>query len=320
MNLNNHIEPLLHWSSINREELLNNAMLRDIMVANPHSAKSETLLQELDMRLDPMPEFMKDEILEGVFVLSAKELMEAKRDVDMQFYNYGFNRLLSASLTDTIPVPIDTLMNLLAADGSVQSLMQQAWLLFEAGESSNAISRMASIPTEITLTSSDVTEHSEQLAFMQWLNQNPVIGEENTEALNYFLQSTSTSVSSAARSIMVAHNLLEYDEPYLIPDLTKSIEVKKPNLKPNVFEAASLKVYPNPANEFVTIEYNTGAEVSQAIIEVIDESGRRVYNKNLGRQFDQIILDTRNFKPGNYIIRLVSGSKYIGNANVIISR
>lgn len=289
------------------------------LIANPHSAKSETILQELDMRLDPMPEFMRDEILEGVFVLSAKELMEAKRDVDMQFYNYGFNRLLSASLTDTIPVPIDTLMSLLTADGSIQSLMQQAWLLFEAGELSNAISRMTSIPTEITLTSTDVMEHGEQLAFMQWMNQNLVIGEENTEALNYFLQSTSASVSSAARSIMVAHNLLEYNEPYLIPDLTKSIEVKKINLKPNAFEAASLKVYPNPANEFVTIEYNTGADVSQAVIEVIDESGRRVYNNNLGRQFDQIILDTRNFKPGNYIVRLVSGSKYIGNSNVIIS-
>jgi hypothetical protein len=125
-------------SSINREELINNAMLRDIMVANPHSAKSETLMQEMDMRLDPMPDYMKDEILEGVFFLSAKELMEAKRDLDMQFYNYGFNRLLSASLTDTIPVPYDTLIALLAADGSAQSLMQQAWILLEVGDTTSA--------------------------------------------------------------------------------------------------------------------------------------------------------------------------------------
>ncbi|MBW6490203.1 MAG: T9SS type A sorting domain-containing protein [Lentimicrobium sp.] len=307
-------------SSINREELLNNAMLRDIMVANPHSAKSGTIMQEIDMRLDPMPEYMKDEILEGVFLLSAKELMEATRDMDMQFYNYGFNRLLSSSLTDTMPVLIDTLMALLAADGSAQSLMQQAWLWLEAGDTTAAINRLASVPGEIILVGHDITDYNEQMAFMQWIVQNPVIFEEQFEALADFFQSPSIAVSAAARSIMVAHNMLEYDEPYLIPDLNKSIEVNKPNLKPNVFEAASLKVYPNPANEFVTIEYNTGADVSQAVIEVIDESGRRIYNKNLGRQFDQIILDTRNFKPGNYIIRLVSGSKYIGNANVIISR
>ena len=289
-------------------------------MSNPHSAKSETILQELDMRLDPMPEYMKDEILEGIFVLSAKELMEAKRDLDLQFYNYGFNRLLSASLTDTIPVSVDTLFALLAADGSPQSLMQQAWVLLEAGDTLAATNRMASLPNEISLSGIDVTEHAEQLAFMQWLIQNPVIVVEHLEALADFVQSPSNAVFAAARSIMVAHNMLEYDEPYLVPDLNKSIEVNKPNLKPNVFEAASLKVYPNPANEFVTIEYNTGADVSQAVIEVIDESGRRIYNKNLGRQFDQLILDTRNFKPGNYIVRLVSGSKYIGNANVIISR
>jgi hypothetical protein len=198
--------------------------------------------------------------------------------------------------------------------------MQQAWVLLEAGDTLAATNRMATLPNEISLSGIDVTEHAEQLAFMQWLIQNPVIVVEHLEALADFVQSPSNAVFAAARSIMVAHNMLEYDEPYLVPDLNKSIEVNKPNLKPNVFEAASLKVYPNPANEFVTIEYNTGADVSQAVIEVIDESGRRIYNKNLGRQFDQLILDTRNFKPGNYIVRLVSGSKYIGNANVIISR
>jgi ABC-type taurine transport system substrate-binding protein len=90
-------------------------------------------------------------------------------------------------------------------------------------------------------------------------------------------------------------------------------------VKPVNQEIAYLKVYPNPAKDFITIEYNTSNDKIQGVIEIIDESGRKVYNKNLGRQFDQIILDTRNFKSGSYIIRLASGDKYIGNANVIIS-
>lgn len=154
-------------SSIYREELLNNAMIRDIMVANPHSAKSGTIMQELDMRLDPMPEYMKDEILEGIFVLSAKELMEAKRDMDMQFYNYGFNRILSASLTDTIPVPSDTLIALLNADGSALSLMLQAWILYEDGDTISALNRMETIPPGITLNEQELAELTEQKIFMQ---------------------------------------------------------------------------------------------------------------------------------------------------------
>jgi len=306
-------------TAIIREELLNNAMIRDIMVANPHSAKSETLMQELEMRLDPMPDYMKDEILEGIFLLSAKELMEAKRDMDMHFYNYGFNRLLSVSLTDTIPVPTDTLIALLAADGSVESLMRQAWLLLENGDTTSALNKWNTISNEIPLTEAELTELNQQQVFMQWLINDQPMDSLDTESLNNFLQYSSPVVTAAALGILVANNQLEYNEPYLEPDLTKSEEVRKPRVKAENPGLAYLKVYPNPAKDFVTIEYNTWNDKTQGVIEVIDESGRKVFSKNLGRQFDQIIIDTRNFKPGNYIIRLVSGSKYIGTTNVIIS-
>jgi len=307
-------------SSINREELLNNAMLRDIMVANPHSAKSETLLQELDMRLDPMPEFMRDEILEGIFVLSAKELMEAKRDLDLQFYNYGFNRLLSASLTDTTPVPVDTLMALLAADGSARSLLQQAWLLLEAGDTTTATNRMASIPNEINLVCTDVTEHEEQLAFMQWLIQNPVIEEEKTDALADFVQSPSNAVSSAARSIMVAHNLLEYKEPYLVPDLTKSGEVRDPKTLPAKNSDELLKIYPNPGKDYITVEYSVEGNNNSCYYEITDQSGKVVKKSILGKSADQVIIDTRDLASGSYYISLISGNKNVAGSRFIISK
>lgn len=307
-------------SSINREELLNNAMLRDIMVANPHSAKSETLLQELDMRIEPMPEYMKDEILEGVFVLSAKELMEAKRDLDLQFYNYGFNRLLSASLTDTTPVPVDTIMALLAADGSARSRLQQAWVLLEAGDTTNAANRMASLPNEISLSGIDVTEHEEQMAFMQWLIQNPVIEEEATDALTDFIQSPSNAVSSAARSIMVAHNLLEYEESYLVPDLTKSAEVKKHKAQAFSKSNEFIRIYPNPGKDFITLEYSLLDTFNSYSYEVFDQAGKIVKNGSLGKSVDQTIIDTRDLTSGNYYITLISGSKNVASARFVISK
>jgi len=253
-------------------------------------------------------------------VLSAKELMEAKRDIEMQFYNYGFNRLLSAALTDTIPVPVDTLLALLAADGSARSLMQQAWVMLENGDTLSAANRMVSIPTEVSFSETEAKEHTEQHAFMQWLIQHPEISEEQFEDLSNFVESPSTQVSASALSIMIAHQLLDYQEPYLVPDLTKRMEVKEPKAKPAVDKSNLLKVYPNPANEFITIEYNAVSAENQLMIEVIDEKGRLVYNTNLIRSTDQLIIDTRNFKSGNYIIRLVSGNKSIGNTSVIISR
>lgn len=307
-------------TAINREELLNNAMIRDIMVANPHSAKSETLMQELEMRLDPMPDYMKDEILEGVFVLSAKELMEAKKDMSERLYNYGFNRLLSASLTDTIPVPVDTLMSLFAADGSAKSLIQQAWLFLEHGDTTAAFNRMESIAGEIPITEPELTEIAEQQAFMQWLVENPTVDTLSIEPLNNFLLSSSPAVSSSARGMLVANNLLVYQEPYLEPDFTKSTEIRKPRVNSIKPGETLLKVYPNPAHDFITIEYNTGNDKTNGQIEIMDESGRRAYMRNLTRQFDQIIMDTRYLKPGNFIMKLALNGKTVCSTKFVISR
>lgn len=307
-------------TAINREELLNNAMLRDIMVANPHSAKSENLMQELDMRLEPMPENMKDEILEGVFVLSAKELMEAKRDMNMQFYNYGFNRLLSASFTDSIPVSIDTLMTLLAADGSAESLMRQAWLYLENGDTTSALNKWNTIGNEIPLTELELAELSQQQTFMQWLVENQPIDTLDMEPLNNFLLYSSPVVTATARGILVFNNLLEYNEPYLEPDLTKSTEVRLPRVKPVNLEDTYLKLYPNPANDFITIEYNTGNVDGTNYIEIIDETGKKVDTRMLNHNSGQLILEIQSFKPGNYITKLMAGNKIVGKSKFMISR
>jgi len=307
-------------SSIKREELFNNAMLRDIMVANPQSAKSEKLLQELDMRLDPMPEFMRDEILEGIFVLSARELMEAKRDLDMQLYNYGFNRLLSAALTDTIPVPVDTLMALLAADGSARSLMQQAWVLLENGDTISATNRMTSIPNEVSLTGTEAKEHAEQLAFMQWLVEHPAISEEQFEDLSNFIESPSNAVSAAAHSIMVAHQLLDYQEPYLVPDLTKSIEVKKTKTQTPEISNDIIRIYPNPGKDYITVEYSVEGNNNFRYYEITDQSGKVVKKSNLGKSADQVIIDTRDLASGSYYISLISGNKNVAGTRFVIAK
>lgn len=307
-------------TAIIREELLNNAMIRDIMVANPQSAKSESLMQELDMRLDPMPGYMKDEILEGIFLLSDKELMEARRDMDLCLYNYGFSRLLSSSLTDTLTIPADTLMALLSADGSSSSLIRQAWVLLENGDTISALNRMANIDTEINLSIPEIVEIEQQQAFMQWLASNPLMDTTSLGPLSNFIQSQSSSVSSAARGLLIANGLLEYNEPYLTPDLTKISVVSNPVKNSIIPTKSLLKVYPNPAHDFITIEYNTNNDKANVVVELSDESGRKVYSQQLVRQLDAIILDMRHYKSGNYFVTLVVDNKIANSAKFVLAR
>ena len=64
--------------AIYQENVLPNAMIRDVLVANPQSAKSVEMMNMLDMRLYPMPQYMKDEILQGKNILSAKDQIESQ--------------------------------------------------------------------------------------------------------------------------------------------------------------------------------------------------------------------------------------------------
>ncbi|MFA4852939.1 MAG: hypothetical protein WC599_10505, partial [Bacteroidales bacterium] len=51
-------------SSIAKENVLVNAMIRDIMVANPHGVKKEALVEALEQRVPPVPDYMMEEIME----------------------------------------------------------------------------------------------------------------------------------------------------------------------------------------------------------------------------------------------------------------
>jgi hypothetical protein len=65
-------------AAIGKEDVLPGALLRDVMVANPQTAKSDRLMDKLDARFDPLPDYMKAQILEGRNITSLKEEMESQ--------------------------------------------------------------------------------------------------------------------------------------------------------------------------------------------------------------------------------------------------
>jgi len=63
-------------STVEREDMMPNAMVRDVLVANPQSAKSQEVLTKLDERAEPMPDYMMDQIMAGAEVAGTKETLE----------------------------------------------------------------------------------------------------------------------------------------------------------------------------------------------------------------------------------------------------
>jgi len=64
-------------SAIQKENVLPNEMVRDVLVANPQSGKSEEIINQLNQRTISMPDSMMAEILDGRLQTSSKDNLES---------------------------------------------------------------------------------------------------------------------------------------------------------------------------------------------------------------------------------------------------
>jgi len=133
----------------------------------------------------------------------------------------------------------------------------------------------------------------------------------------FFMASPSTYVSSSARGLLVAYKLMQYSEPYLVPDFMKKADIKKNNKK-QVTQAAFVKVYPNPAKDFVTIEYDLCGKKGNSIINIADQSGKQVKSISVIKIQDQILVETKGLISGTYFVQLIESGKMIASCKFVI--
>jgi hypothetical protein len=148
-------------SAIYKENVLPNAMIRDILVANPQMAKTPDVIQTLDNRFDPMPDYMMAEIMEGQNILGAKELLEQELALHVTNRTRSFNKLIRHYKQDTINSwAQDSLLALLNTESYPGPRYQAAFIYLENGDSVTVQNILNNIPTELVLTNRETFAHN----------------------------------------------------------------------------------------------------------------------------------------------------------------
>ena len=78
-----------------------------------------------------------------------------------------------------------------------------------------------------------------------------------------------------------------------------------------------LQISPNPANEFVTVGFPSGAELNR--VEVLDLSGRVVAIETVNGKSNRLTISTANFTNGLYIVRAVDTKGSVVTTKVTVA-
>lgn len=312
-------------AAIQKEDVLVDAMIRDILVNNPHSVKSNELMFLLENRINQLPEFMLAQIDQGYNLLSSKEDLESNIAANELMAALLSNELIRIYKADTVNpyAAFDSLTAFLALRQTPGSYYRLAFEYLNAGQINDAAVTMMNIEN-FNLSDKQLEIYNRMITYFDLLKniriQDRNIYELQTEEVDVLagLVNGNDMVSAYARSILSANNLLDYQEEIILPaESFKSSRVKRNAAMPDNI----LFIYPNPASDYFIASYNTGNVGHQSNQLVIsDLTGRMVKIFDLGKHpSDKQIIPIQGINNGVYICTLFSNRQIISNAKLIVN-
>ena len=113
----------------------------------------------------------------------------------------------------------------------------------------------------------------------------------------------SNYTNAYARNLLIIADSMHYNEPIILPH-EQPQKMKKPTKKV-VLDENVLKVYPNPAQNYFTIEYKLNETAGSAVIEMLDPTGKKLKILPIYDKQNQIVIETKDLLAGIYYIRLI---------------
>jgi len=313
-------------SVVANEYVLPNVVVRDILVANPQSATADPVLDELDKRVDPMPDEMYNQILDGKFILAPKERKESELASLKLARETNYNTLVSYYLADTTGTLSDSLDQLLLTENKPEARYMLACKQFSEGDTEAAGSTLAAIPVTFDLSPVEMTRHENYLSYfavVRSMDMDTLPGYEcdslQLAALNLLMQEGYEPVSSYARNLLIVNGAVTYNEPYLVADDLKSTRVKRERRNVSTLPGSILTLNPNPCRHFVIAGYSLEDKLtSDAFLAISTLQGIEIKTIRLIGTKDQIVISLNNFSPGVYVASLKAGGKLIDSKKIII--
>jgi len=311
-------------SSVEKEEVLSNAMITDIMVANPQSAKNDNILTALDERFVPLSDSMWVEILKGVDTVADREQIEAELSGWIQLKEKLFNAICKLYLMDTVNQGSqDSLLIFMKTDHifSTQFLLANFYIDRKMFSSSDSL--LESLLEYYSIRSGDDSTRQrlqELIPILEELFVDTVgnLVPDSAQRLELLVLSENPDIPGVfARNILIANDFLEYREPIFSTSSLKTVRRYRYTSSAENKLSSAYKVYPNPCNEYLTVESIRNLHAANIEVAVFNSNNQLISSQRFPVKRNILILSFKEQSAGIYLVRIIHNGLSVETHKVI---
>ncbi len=327
MNMSPYLSDTVLKEVSSKEQGLTAAMIRDILVANPQGIKDEDLQKLLEDRENKLPDYMIEQIKAGLTIISVKESLEIQKAEQREIYEEALKKLVAyyQSAEDSLTYAGDSIASLLTERSEAKYMYILADYYFEKSDINSALSVLTRISSVCVLSKNEAAENEDLSSFYKFYdylkeyykNDLANINETHIKQLQEY-ELKGGRAGAKARALLMLNNATTYKEAVYKPEPILATRTTKTGR--TSIANPSFSVYPNPAKEYIYVDYKLAEQNGTIQFTIADITGKILIQKQLYGLQDIIIVKTADLPEGSYNCSLYNGNKLMFNSKLIIKK
>ncbi len=294
-------------------ELFSSLMLRNILVENTYSIKSQPVRDALENRDDQLTQAMMDDIYEAAESISEYEDLMMQLDQMHMEYASLMNESLNA-LRNRDTIPMDSIKMYLEAYDNFLSIIKLIYLEFEDGNTSIAEDWFDYLQT-ITDDETELDDYNSLYSDVLLDVYSNLSGDYSnlTETqLSILSDMTSNGTYASGIAKYILSRYYDYDFTPTICPVESNSQRKGRIITSNNIQV--LNVFPNPANNLITVQIPNDS-LNSAYAEIFDISGKILIKQKLTSE--SLNIDVSLLSNGIYLIKVKTDNQNLTKLVVI---
>ncbi|NLN96621.1 MAG: S8 family serine peptidase [Bacteroidales bacterium] len=305
-----HLSMEVLKATADKTDVLPENIIFEILAENPDELKKDELINYLEDKQNPLPEYMIDILRQVAMGSSYKTVLQRQMAHYNQVKTRAAHNIIRSLLNDTI-CNNNELRKWFDNIGGKRADEQIITTYMSEGNFTSALSLANMMPSLYNYNDNELDEH---YYYMQMLNlqinlaqQQRTIFDLDSIEIDNLLNIADNSIGTAGAQ---AKGILEFAYGY---HFYNCIDPEEQGMKSRKYlnTAATENIFgieitakPNPANAWVAFNYTLPANNPQGVIKISNLSGKEIASIPVSGKQGQQIWDIRSVKPGVYFYTL----------------